>query len=272
MTPGQMIKQMRYLLQQATWSVSPNEKIVGDSVYVTSGPPAGEDDLPVRMPFALLNLGGSRSDPNDPDLLEQEFVLVIAAAVHGDPLGQNAVLGGPGASSGRYGKSDGRGLVELESGLLAVLGRLTGADGCQVIAYEDGSPAPERVDGENIVWRRYTLRGVCTRQEEYLGPVNLTVDLSTPGQAALSWDLPPEVYSRRRIVCRRASGATAPADQDSGASVALSGDLATSVTVTGLSAGSHSFALFCAHTESGAATDEKWSAQVVGSYRTGVVT
>lgn len=271
MSPEQVAKQLCYLLRTATWSESPNELILGDSVYVTSGV-LDDDDLPVRMPFGLIAIGRGVPDEDEPDLIDQEYALVIAASVHGDPLGENVLLGGPGASSGRFGKSDGRGILALDQALLTVVSRLTGAAGTPVVCTAQESPEPERVAGEqHVVWRRHGLKARCTRAEQWQGPQNLTVGVATPGQAVLAWDLPPDSYSRRAMVVRRATGSTAPTSATAGTNVPVSA-LATGVTVTGLAAGAHSFAVFMGHTSSGADSSEFYSAQAVGTYRTGTVT
>jgi len=273
-----MAKQIRFRAQRAAWPDTPGGLILGTSVYVTAGL-RDDDDKPLRMPFGLINLGTQTPDPEDPDLLTQEFILVIACEVLGDPLGEHSMIGGPSSAgaTNRLGQSQGRGLLDLETALLTSLGKLTGADGTPVIVSHGSSPAPERLDKNvHVVHRQYILTALCTRADEYLAPTDLTIDVTTPGQATLAWVLPPSAYGLRKIILRRASGSTAPSSSTAGTGVTLASDLATSVTVSGLSAGAHSFALFAAFSESGAAVDERFSVQTKardkGSYRTGTVT
>lgn len=272
-SPLQVIKQIRYLLRTATWSESPAQVVLGTSVYVTQGWD-DEADNPVRLPFAIVSLGQQTPDPHDPHLLTQEIILVTAASVHGDPLGEHSLIGGPGASTGRWGKSDGRGLMDLETTLLTSIGRMTGADGTPILVTHGSAPAPEKM-GEDVhlVHRQYVLTVVCTRQDEYPAPQNLVVNVSVAGQATLTWDLPPARFDRYAMKVRRASGATAPTSETAGTDVPV-GASDTSVTVTGLSAGTHSFALFMGYDDLAAtpATAHHYSSQVTGSYRSGVVT
>jgi hypothetical protein len=272
-SPIQVLKQIRYLLRTATWTESPQALVLGSSVYVTQGWD-DEADNPVRLPFAIVSLGTQTPDLHDPHLLTQEVIVVLATSVHGDPLGENSLIGGPGAASGRWGKSEGRGLMDLETALLTSIGRMTGADGVPILVSHGAAPAPEKM-GEDVhlVHRQYVLSVVCTRADEYPAPQNLVVNVATPGQAALTWDLPPARFDRYAMKVRRASGSTAPVSETAGTDVPVSA-LATSVTVTGLSAGVHSFALFMGFDDLAAtpATAHHYSSQVTGSYRSGTVT
>lgn len=273
MSPLQVIKQIRYLLRTATWSESPAQVVLGTSVYVTQGWD-DEADNPVRLPFAVLALGPQTADQHDPHLLTQEIILVTATSVHGDPLGEHSLIGGPGATTGRWGKSEGRGLLDLETALLTSIGRMTGADGCPILVTHGSAPAPEKM-GEDVhlVHRQYVLQVVCTRQDEYPAPQNLVVNVTTPGQATLTWDLPPARFDRYAMVVNRASGSTAPTSPTAGTAVVV-GASDTSVVVSGLSAGVHSFAVWMSYDDvaSPPATAHHYSSQVTGSSRSGTVT
>jgi hypothetical protein len=267
-----MAKQVREVLRTAVWSDSPGALVLGDSVYITAGV-REDDDLPVRMPFALVNLGPTTADPDDPNLLSQEIVVVLAVQVLGDPLGECSLVGGPGADSNRFGYSDGRGLLEMEAVLLASVGRLTGADGATIEVSLGSAPAPERLgDDTHLVHRQYVLRATCTRAEEWPAPSELVVGVGTAGQMDITWALAPDRYGRRKTVVRYAASSTPPASASAGTPVTVATETTTSATVSGLAPGTYSVAIFTPYTETGSDSDERYSSQVTGTTRTVVVT
>lgn len=273
--------EMAYALGAATWVDSPSEYVFGrrsgvpgsgGAVIVTDGPTADAlKDL--RTPFALITIGNSRPDEEHPDLLDTEFEVVVVQQVEGDPLGERILVGGPRPSAGGQGSSRGRGILEIEERVLATCSRLTGADGSPMALAFMGSPPSQRIDtGYMVGARKYGFRAACTRQAEYPAPTNLVATAAGGGAVTLTWTLPAARWDRRLVILRRAAGSTAPASATAGTGVTLSGATAVTVSDTGLTPGTYSYAVFEAYTETGAAANERFSSQVTGTTRTVVAT
>lgn len=279
MNAFQYARQIQKVIADQTWVDSPSEYVfgrhvtgtgTGGSVIVTDGPEA-KALVELRRPLCLVTVGNNVPDEEHPDLELQEFDLILVTEVMGDDLGERVLLGGPRPSAGGQGSSRGRGLLEVEERVKAACGRLSGADGCPAALACIGSPPSQKVDtGFMVSSRKYRLRAWCTRQATFDAPTSLLATGGV-GSVTLSWALPPARWDRRQIVLRKASGATAPASATAGTGVTLSGDLATSVVDTVL-AGTWSYAVFCGYTETGAAANERFSAQSVGATRTVVAT
>lgn len=276
MNPQQFARQMRYLLLSDTWADSPGEVVFGapaansregGGVVVTAGPSEEAiKGMGLRPPFCLIYVDDVEADPEEPGLLLQTFGVVLVAAVEGDPFGERVLMGGPKAS---VGQSYGRGILEVEAKVRARIGKLTGADGARAVLAYTGSSSVERVGSKAFAARRYLVRAWCTSEPHYDAPVHL-VATGGSGQVALTWTLPPARFDRLSVILRRASGSTAPTSATDGTGVTLSGATATSVTDT-VAAGTYSYALFESYDETGSGSAERYSSQVLGSYRNGVV-
>lgn len=276
MSPGQLAKQLRKILRDLAWSDSPAAAVFGTSVYLLADIGDGLPE-PGRLPCAYVVPMATTADEDDGGLLRVEYGIVVFAQVEGDPYGEAALVGGPSGASARAGNSQGRGLLEIEVPLLTRLALLTGADGAPVLVTPQGAPAVTALPDKRLsaLYRAHKVTALCTVADEYPAPQNLTVDVSTPGQATLAWTLPAARFDRYSIIVNRASGATAPTTATGGTPVTVSGATATSVTVTGLSAGVHSFAVWEAYDDLAPvtpATARRYSDQVVGSYQSGTVT
>jgi len=263
----QMAEQLKYLLANDNWPDSPSDNTFG-SVQVTDGPT--EKALKeLRMPIVLVTVGDtSEVDEEDPDLILQDFPLILVQAVLGDPMGERILIGGPRKS---LGSSDGRGILELEARLLDVVGKATGADGARAACAFVGSPPSQQVEGRMIGSRKYNLKAWCTRDEHFDPPVHLVAEPIGSGNVRLSWTVPPDRYDRLKIVLRRATGLVAPATVATGTDVALASDLAFGVTDSP-GVGTFSYSVWCGYTQIGAATSEKYSSLELGSKRTVIAT
>lgn len=274
MSPWQTLRELARKAGLAEWPDLVGSYVLGAGQVVVTPGVEDEEDLPDRYPFALLNLGQQLEDEDDPDLFRQEFNLVLAQAVEGDPFGQASIVGAGSAESDRANYSAGRGILEIERPVLLAMRALTGADGLpiQVVHQSAVGPAKER-ENRNVVWRQYILSAFCTRQDEYPAPSNLVGNPGGAGEAVLSWTLPPDRFDRYRIRVRRAVGSTPPASATDGNEVVVAA-AATGVTVTGLAAGVHSFAIFESYDEanSPASADQRHSSQVDGTTKSVTVT
>lgn len=241
-SPRQTIEQMRYLATTATWSTSPSSVVVGSSAYVTPGI-EDESRLPSRVPFALFNLGDSRADSDDPDLIEQDFIMVVATKVVGHQMGEAHLLGGSSGQSPRSAYSDGRGALEVAVPLVEAMQSLTGADGAPIIVSWQSAVQVQKHTQRELAWQQYVFKGYCTRDDDYPEPSNFTATGGS-GEIVMAWTLPAPRYDLSSIIVRYASGATAPATTTDGTGVTLGSDLATGVTQSGLGSGTYSVSVF----------------------------
>jgi len=262
--PWQAIREIAAELKAVTWDTSPNEEVLGSSVYITGGLEESRS-LPGRLPFAFLNFGTATTDPDDPALVEQEVMLILAVAVGGHEYGEHALIGGPGAGSPRSSSSKGRGVGEVEVPILAAIGRLTGADGVPILVVDRSHTQTQFLEGKHIAWRQYVLAVTCTETEEFPPPSHFAFSSNTG-----SWDLPASRYDLDSIVLRYNNTGTAPTSVTDGSGITLAADLSTSVDVSGTTgSGTFSFALFAKYVAFGT-DDPKYSSQVTGTTRLSV--
>lgn len=266
MTPWQCARQLRYLLLAAAWPTGAAERVFG--AVVVSQAPNDRVLGNVRLPLALIRLGGGTSDDQEPRLVRETLEVVLMAQVPGDPLGEAALIGGPRA--GGAGSSAGRGVLELEEVLMGAAAQLGGADGVRLrlAGKGRGQAAPDAVHGA-IAARGYVFEGWLGSERSYPAPVNLVATPAGSGAVNLSWTLPPQRFDRLEVVLRRAAGSTPPASATDGTGVTLASAMATSVT-DDPGAGTFSYALFAGYDETSETptTTDRWSSAVS---RAGVV-
>lgn len=179
MNDWQLAQQIKYELQRATWPSGTREVVFGDrSVYCFAGGPATEDVHPPGFPFALVTVAGGTPDPDDPDLIEQQFTVAVAAEVAGDPLGEHAVIGG---SRADYGSSQGAGILEIGERVRSVVQKLTAYDGAAVVVSGSGTGALANLgqQGKQIALSEFTVTAMCTSQPRYTAPQELRVSGGT---------------------------------------------------------------------------------------------
>lgn len=257
MNGWQHLRQIAYLLERATWPDGTTDRVFGRAI-----PTAGETPKALqqyRTPFVLLTMDGDTKDDENPGLLIYELGATIVVAAEGRDLGQAALMGG--ARSGGQGSSKGRGILEVEEEFNRVVGRLTGADGAPAVAYESGSAQAVEVDASRyVVARKHSIKVLGTAAR-YYPPCLFLVGTGGAGQVSLTWKNPATRYDSLVPVVRYASGATAPASSSAGTGVSGLTATSESVTVSGLSAGTYSFAVFMSYDEMGTGTADRYSTQ-----------
>lgn len=172
MNPWQMAQQLKHELQTVTWADGSAEVVFGTrSVCAYANAPIDEENMPLGFPFALVTIDSGTPDENDPELIEQNFTIITAAEVAGDPLGEHAIIGG---SRADLGKSAGAGIGEVSERVRYAVQNLTGYDGAKIIVSSAGLTAPSRVgEGRHIVYDEVSLLALCTSQPHYAAPQNL---------------------------------------------------------------------------------------------------
>jgi len=167
LNPWQMAQQLARELKLARWPHGSAGLVFGENVFAFAGAPA-EDTMPAGFPFALVTIGSGTPDEDDPDLIRQDFSVVVVAEAAGDALGQHAIIGGARAD---LGNSAGAGVAEVSARARAVINRLTGADGASLIVSGSGTAAPSAVGrGRAIAAEEYRVTALCTDDEHHAPP------------------------------------------------------------------------------------------------------
>jgi len=185
MNPWQMAQQIKHELETVVWGTA-GDVVFGNqgSVVVFEGAP-NADQIPNAMPAALVVISDYDSDDDHPDVLTQQFQVMIAAEVAGDPMGEFAIIGG---SAPDLDESSGRGTHELAERVRHALNTLTGADGAKVIlSGGGGGGAAPLGDGRHVAWTQCNFEAVCTSQLAYAAPQHLAY-AGAGGGHAWTWE------------------------------------------------------------------------------------
>lgn len=168
MNTWQMAQQIQAALQAVTWGVGSDEVVFGThGVFVFAGSPT-EEQIPPDCPWCLVGIEPGENDDDAPDFLLQRFNLLYASEVAGDPLGEQAIMGG---AAPDLGKSAGRGVAEVAARVFAAVGDLTGADGAKVLVSASSTGAPAPIGrGRHLVLGERTLECYCTEALAYAAP------------------------------------------------------------------------------------------------------
>ena len=172
MNAWQQAQQIKHELGLVAWEAGSQELVFGTAVYVYAGAPSA-DDRPPGFPFALVAIGAGTPDPDDPDLIEQQFSVATAQETAGDPLGEFAVIG---SSRADMGKSAGAGSAEIAERVRATLQALTSYDGAATIVSGSGVSGAQQIgDGRAIAFDEFTVTALCTSAPRYTAPTRLRV-------------------------------------------------------------------------------------------------
>lgn len=257
MNTWQALRQIKELLEAATWPDAGGEVVFGQ--VVTTAGFSRANRPAIRYPLAVVTPAGMKADEAMEGLEDQAFEVAVWQKVEGDPYGESALTGG--ARAGGAISSDGRGLCEIEEQLKAELGKIAGANGVHLRVDAAGAAGSEE-DPEDgyLAYRSYSFTGWLTAQRTYPPARSLRAE-DGGGQADLTWRLPPDRFDRLSVVIRRAEGSTAPADVSSGTDVPVGG-LVSSVEDTGLASGTYSYALFMGYDETEAGVADRYSSAI----------
>lgn len=244
MTPWQFAMQLRHQLLQLTWNDGGR---VLNSVVITAGAQSADALLTgIQTPAALIKPGAAQGDDEHPNLFTQSWDLWLIVSGYGDSIGQSAIIGDQ--RTGGIDSSEGRGLLEIEELLRAELGEAYAGLRAYMRTARAASTVADKADGYFVAYRSYALEGLATATRRY-DPCSKLVATGGSGAVSLTWSLPPARFDRLRVILRRgtAPGDPAPTSYEGGTGVALASPLATSVTDSGLSAGTYNYALFAAY-------------------------
>jgi len=165
--PLQMALQIRHELQTVAWPGGGDYVFGSSGVVVVGGTPT-EEQIPAGFPWAMVIIGTGTADPDAPDLIEQQFTVVTAVEVAGDPHGEFAIIGGARAS---LLASAGAGVGEVAARTRAAIEDLTGADGATILLSTSNTGSTATLGrGKHLAMDELNLTAVCTSAPYYAPP------------------------------------------------------------------------------------------------------
>jgi hypothetical protein len=224
--------------------------------------PGGGPTAP-SFPFAFVHHLASDLDPGQALYARSRWRVYVVAGSGGgtaaagasqpiDDHGEAALIGWTRAATQGQGKSTGRAADEVAGRLIEAIFTARGSTIDSTHAIQARVIPVDRliaVDGMQVVARPFELEVYnATVARRYHVPKKLRATGGV-GQVSLTWSLPPTRFDTLSVILRRAAGATAPATVTDGTGVTLASALATSVTDSGLAAGTYSYSLFAAYDE-----------------------
>lgn len=258
MNPWEMAKQIQDVLRTMSWPGGSTEKVFGPrGVYVFAGTPT-EEQVPPAFPWALIGIDTATADEDHPEVLTQDYTIVTAAEVAGDPLGSNAVIGG---SVAELGKSVGRGIAEIDERVRIAVGNLLGVDGAKIKLSTASIGSPTRLGrGHHIAMASLTITAVVTSALHYAAPQLLVYAAGT-----WTWSGPHcsdrfDFLQYRLVSLAGASPPETPAD----GTVVYTGSTAS---FTASRSGSTTYSVFADYNaRAGSSVDGSSSGSEVGAY------
>lgn len=272
MSPWQYVNQMRYLLAARKWEGNAAYEVVfhPTSVVETAASPMIAALPELIFPAALIRPLDAEADDHDPRLESARFEVTIVAVVAGGRSGRESLAGG--ARAAGQGASSGRGVLELETEVLAALGKRGQESGIALNLRSKSSSEPQYVEGRGFVsMRTYVFEAFPFSFNYYHPPLRLTGTVLGGGIVRLAWLNAPTRWDSRAVRISWAAGAVAPATYGAGTAVVIGTAHPTTVDAN-VGAGQRSFAAFEAYTETGIAADERYSSQERGTTATVVAT
>jgi len=263
----QIMRQLEYLIASRKW-----EDDAGNEEVILPVPTAGTPKRAANsltLPFVLITPLGGPADEEDPDIWDESVRFVIVSGQGADPTGKAALIGGSRASG--QGSSHGRGLLELQEEVLAAINQLGKDLGVVIQGRNARSGEAFEDDDFGYIVNRQLFYDVRCTSFRYYHPCRVFAAVDgASGEADLTWNLPPDRFDRRKLMLRRASGSTPPADTSSGTEVALGSDLPTSFT-DDPGAGTWSYSLFAGYLETSddmpptSGDPDRWSEKITAT-------
>jgi hypothetical protein len=171
MNSWQLAQQIRHELQLVSWEQGSADLVFGSRGVLVYAGALSEEQHPPGFPFALVTIGSGTPDADDPDLIEQQFGIIAAVQVVGDPMGQGAVIG---SSRADYGKSAGAGIAEVGERVRYAIEKLNTYVGASIIVSGSGVGAPASMGkGKHHAFEEYTVTALCTSRPDYQSPEQL---------------------------------------------------------------------------------------------------
>jgi hypothetical protein len=255
MNSRQICLRLRNLLRARLWRGYVGDAGVGSKVWadgsvrITMVPTeAGFRATP--PPCAYIAPGSARPDEEAAGSLEESVVVTLGAAVSGDQVGEAALVG---ASRAGKDTSAGRGLLELQTELLAVARILTEQDGVHLQLKGASFVRPDFIESVGyLVWRDYEFEAQLTDVITYPHVASLTGS-EAGGTVTLTWTAPDDTTDLVEYVVRRVAGSVPTPFPSGGTDIALGSPLDLTVN-NAPGSGTFTYSVFAGYDEEGGAT------------------
>ena len=259
MNDWQLSQQLKRELQTVMWSSGAASRVFGErGVVVFAGTPSA-DQIPPAFPWCLIGIGTGTADESEPDLIEQSYDLFVGCQVMGDPMGQNAILGGPVAT---LTSSTNRGVLETCERALFAVGKLTGADGAAVVVSTVSTDSPSLPDEpRHLAVRQFSVSALCTRGLYYAAPQQLDHDANANQWTWEGVHCSDRFDFLRYRLIRKSDGN--PSLQPTDGTEVYSG---TTASYTGDKTSGNTYTCFAEYDARGRGTVDDFSDPEVGSY------
>jgi len=259
MTSEQVLRQIRYLLRNATWTDSPTGPLFGSpNVFLSAGFDAarlGE----VNFPFCVIAPGGFQpmGDGENPSLGEFEGQIHIFVRHEGDRLGEYVLVGGHRVET--TGAKTSRGILELEEEVIRAIKTHGPATAFVIDLQMSGDTIPEVVQGSfHVLRKEISFRAMVSNHRTY-APVYAVGASGTP-TVTITWSDPVARFDLLGAHVRVIAGSTAPT---------LSNGTAVATVLAGVQttthapvAGTWTYGVWGTYDETGNASVERYSDRV----------
>jgi len=160
MTELEMMQALQTQLLAEVWPGGSDPVFPSGSVVITAGMERRALEG-LRPPILLMSPGNAVNDPDDPNLVEVTLDMVLAVAVPGDALGQNALVG---ANRVDATLSGGAGLLLVQERMHSGIGKFTRVNGVAIHNVAAGRVKAE-VDSEDtyIARRGYQFKATVSQ-------------------------------------------------------------------------------------------------------------
>lgn len=257
MTDWQVSRQLKFILAKATWPTGSTKIFTQVRITAKITPELLSTMVP---PFMVFQIGAGESQPDNPDLILQNFPGIIVAAVAGDDIGERALIGSNRTSAIQ---SKGRGLLEFQEEVSRQIKFLTSAIGVKIAGRYRGSTDGELLASPGFVaFRVLGFEAFVTDERFYHPPRQFRTTATGGGSATFAWALPPSRFDTLAMILRRGAAGSPPLSPTSGTGVPLSGPLAVTVTDSP-GPGSFSYSLFMTYDETTDGTSDRFSVPVI---------
>lgn len=233
MNTWQLCTRIQNLLIARQWNNDATaEPVFNPNAVIVTMTPTEDAEQRLVMPAAYIGPSTMTVDPEhqeQSDLISQEIIVAIVVCITGDDFGQNAIMGAY-RGTNLTKSSRGRGLLEIESELWAVLKLLTAQDGVRILLRGASAAIPLTVEnGDWKVWRAYRFAADVDMEISNAAPQDFLAVVAAPN-VNMTWAAPQDTTDQVNYILRRVSGAAPVSGVNGGTGLTLSGPLVTSHT------------------------------------------
>jgi hypothetical protein len=255
----QLLRRIRTVLLARRWeNNSAYDEVFGrDSIKISMAPTdSGWDRL--VMPAVILQPGQSQADDNDPSLYELDLTAYLFVFHAGDDFGEAALMG---AHRSSIGTAQGRGLLEVQTEVLAAISRMGAKDNVYVRNVASGVSRPESTEQGYLLARSLNFKALVGVEPIYSKPNSFTA-VQVGDDVVLTWTAPDADETNGDLTnyeIRKISGSVHGAYETDGDAIALGAPLDVTVTDSAPGAGTYTYSVFAEYADEGGSIVQHYS-------------